>query len=1328
MKKHLLNLRYFGLFLVFLFSGISSVQAAITTQPKSVTVCSGTASIGFSIKTDYLLPSYQWQGFSGKSWINLTDGTDLYTGITISGSKTTSLGFTFPKGGVRTDWSGSQVRCIVTVKLINYTSSTAVATVVAAPVINTSPASIDKVVGQSASFSISATGTGLSYQWQIDQGSGYVNIAGATTSAFSIISVATKDAGTYRCMVTNGICTAKYSAGAVLGVFPVLTIDKNPGKASACPSGTAKFSVVASNATAYQWEVLPYKDVIWKPISGANESSYTTGALSSGDDESRFRCVVSGGAGQQLTSYEAILYVYSLVSGVSTPSGATKIVGESVTFNVTAYGHITSYQWKRDNVNIAGANSSSYTIPVLATSHAGSYTCVVSGCNSVTSGAAVLIVNEPSYPNGWYKQTSGSGLNIYDISAVSENVAWAITSDQNKVLYTINGGTNWASMLTDYNGYWRSIYFTSATTGMVGGQNGITRTTNSGTNWAYTDWKTNFGIDPGSWFYIYNFHFLNASTGWFVGTGGIIAKTADGGATWTKVSFKNDASPVTDVDLYSVYVADANTVYVSGASGKMFKTINGGANWSELSTGTNGTIQDMAFTSVTTGYFVTNGVYKGIFTTVNGGSTWTQVNVANINANIYPVSVDFTDANNGWAAGYIWDGVQKPAIMKTYDGGAHWVTQKITDIGSLNKIRMFNSDHGWVSGSGGIIQRTGKGGCYTPAVSLYADQVLCANQSYQLVADTFANNYNSRYSWSTGVNTGKITVNTTANYSVTITNECGVTASDNATITFNPLPVVSAGDDVAICAGESAQLLATGGTGYLWNNAGYLNDPAISNPIATPPAGANTFTVTVTDTNGCINTDAVKVTVNAIPASDFTAPEFVCGTANGSFSYVGSATGKSFAWTFSEGNPSSATGSGPVNSNWNSLGDKIVSLTVTQNNCESQPTLKIVNVREKPTSTFVAPAATCGTDAAVLFYTGSAPTEAGYNWSLDGGVITSGSGQGPIQVSWETPGTKAVSLSVTQNECLSDVSDATVVAAYPFEGEEICLVTIDLETGKNMVVWEKTHGVGIASYNVYREGNIQNNYDLIGIVPFNEISIFVDGESKPEQQQYKYKISAVDTCGNESALSKWHKTMFLQYVSSDNGVNLNWQEYGVENGSMSFNSYAIFRGSDSTALTELATISASFLAYTDGTPSALSQKMYYRVGGVKANACDPAEIGGKKASSGPFVHSLSNLEDNRLQGTGVSNVNADALRLSVYPSPFTNLATISYSLQKPSKMKVEVYNVVGEKIAMILDETQSAGNHKLELKAEDVHFISGLYYLRIMVDNTVIVRKTMLSR
>lgn len=97
---------------------------------------------------------------------------------------------------------------------------------------------------------------------------------------------------------------------------------------------------------------------------------------------------------------------------------------------------------------------------------------------------------------------------------------------------------------------------------------------------------------------------------------------------------------------------------------------------------------------------------------------------------------------------------------------------------------MFNADHGWVVGNGGEIHRTGKGGCYDPTVSLYADQTLCANQNYNLVADTFSTNYNSRYLWSTGSTLGNITVNSTANYSVTITNECGKTATDNALITF----------------------------------------------------------------------------------------------------------------------------------------------------------------------------------------------------------------------------------------------------------------------------------------------------------------------------------------------------------------------------------------------------------------------------------------------------------------------------------------------------------------------------------------------------------------
>ncbi len=78
------------------------------------------------------------------------------------------------------------------------------------------------------------------------------------------------------------------------------------------------------------------------------------------------------------------------------PSSATKNVGESVTFSVTASGTATlNYQWRKGGMNISGANSSSYMIPSVVTDDAGSYDVVVTNvCGSATSTAATLTVNK----------------------------------------------------------------------------------------------------------------------------------------------------------------------------------------------------------------------------------------------------------------------------------------------------------------------------------------------------------------------------------------------------------------------------------------------------------------------------------------------------------------------------------------------------------------------------------------------------------------------------------------------------------------------------------------------------------------------------------------------------------------------------------------------------------------------------------------------------------------------------------------------------------------------------------------------------------------------
>jgi len=399
-----------------------------------------------------------------------------------------------------------------------------------------------------------------------------------------------------------------------------------------------------------------------------------------------------------------------------------------------------------------------------------------------------------------------------------------------------------------------------------------------------------------------------------------------------------------------------------------------------------------------------------------------------------------------------------------------------------------------------------------------------------------------------------------------------------------------------------------------------------------------------------------------------------------------------------------------------------LTLVVEKLGCVSDTVKKQLEVRVVPTADFTAPYAVCSAEEASLTYTGTAPAGAAYTWTAPGGDI-SGSGQA-ITVSYDTEGPKTVGLEVVQNACSSGVTQKEVIASYPFNDEEICLVTIDLETGKNMVVWEKTPDASIAEYRVYTESNVGGVYNIIGSVPVEDISLFVDLDSEPEKKQNLYKISVVDTCGYESDYSPHHKTMFLQYVSCDNGVILNWEDYEVEGGTINFESYIIYRGSDSTQLEELETISSSLNAYTDTDVDALSQRMYYRVGGVKTNECDPA---GKKAGSGPFVHSLSNLEDNRI-ASGVNDLFAQSLKLKLYPNPFRERTMISYDLRKDSHVKIELYNIIGEQLSILENDKQFAGNHSLEINASELNYQEGLYYIRLYIDNQSITKKLIFKR
>jgi gliding motility-associated-like protein len=101
-------------------------------------------------------------------------------------------------------------------------------------------------------------------------------------------------------------------------------------------------------------------------------------------------------------------------------------------------------------------------------------------------------------------------------------------------------------------------------------------------------------------------------------------------------------------------------------------------------------------------------------------------------------------------------------------------------------------------------------------------------------------------------------------YSViySITTPCN--NADTIIISVFALPTVNAGNDTSFCAGGTVVLNGTStATNFNWSNVAGFNSN--TNPSSDSPTSSITYTLTVTDANGCSNTDDKIVTVNAIP-------------------------------------------------------------------------------------------------------------------------------------------------------------------------------------------------------------------------------------------------------------------------------------------------------------------------------------------------------------------------------------------------------------------------------------------------------------------------------
>ncbi|GIV32628.1 MAG: hypothetical protein KatS3mg031_0163 [Chitinophagales bacterium] len=133
----------------------------------------------------------------------------------------------------------------------------------------------------------------------------------------------------------------------------------------------------------------------------------------------------------------------------------------------------------------------------------------------------------------------------------------------------------------------------------------------------------------------------------------------------------------------------------------------------------------------------------------------------------------------------------------------------------------------------------------------------------------------------------------TTTYILTVYDSIGCSDTDSVTVMVHPLPVVSSSGN-GICIGGAAPLQASGGVMYSWTPASSLDNPNIANPIATPDS-TTTYTVEVTDSNGCINTASSTVRVFPLPDPEITASATVL--CEGEWVQLHATGGVSYSWS-----------------------------------------------------------------------------------------------------------------------------------------------------------------------------------------------------------------------------------------------------------------------------------------------------------------------------------------------------------------------------------------------------------------------------------------------
>lgn len=410
--------------------GGSPSAPTIDVQPVDTSAVAGTAA-ALSVRASGSGITYQWQssGDGGQTWVSIAGAT--------------SADYTTP--ATRTADDGRRFRVIVSGAGVSVTSSAvtlSVTAAVVAPAIAVQPAAQAATAPDPASFSVTASGTAPSYQWQLstDGGTTWADIAAATAASYGTGTTSTAMSGQlYRVVVSNAGGSATSAAAALTvnppAAAPAFTVQ--PADRSVIAGSAAVFTVVATGTPtpALQWQRSSDGGVTWADIASATGADHNTGPVSALQNGERYRAVAVNSSGSA-TSNAATLTVAvpAAPSFTAQPGNVTIVAGQGAQFSVAVTGTPTpTLQWQLSTDggaswgNINGATGDVLSLPagVPLADNGRQFRVVASnGSGSATSNAAVLTVNPswvPSFQFNLFAFNSGPASFLLYGGSVKDN-------------------------------------------------------------------------------------------------------------------------------------------------------------------------------------------------------------------------------------------------------------------------------------------------------------------------------------------------------------------------------------------------------------------------------------------------------------------------------------------------------------------------------------------------------------------------------------------------------------------------------------------------------------------------------------------------------------------------------------------------------------------------------------------------------------------------------------------------------------------------------------------------------------------------------------------